>query len=219
LDSGINNEYLIHERYNAIDNSNITEDKFNHGTKVFEIIRKMTPKKQEVKYYDIQVLNDHGLGTVENVCKGIKKAIEFDVDIISMSLGFTKHNADLYDCVKRATDSNIVVVAASGDTLSDDTDYPAKYDEVLSVAAVDENNNLFSFSSTGKIDFTAPGVDIKTRDNKNKRTKESGSSFAVATFVGIMTSYFTEDGFDINEINYEFGKNSGNLKKIVYNSN
>src|SRR3954447_3340346 len=171
LDSGINENDLIYKKYNTFTDTEETKDLFNHGTKVFNIIRNVAPKNQEMQYYDIQVLNDQGLGSVENVCKGIDKAIEFNVDIISMSLGFNDDNELLYNCVNKAIDKNITVVAASGDTLSTDTDYPAKYEKVLSIAAVDKDNDLFSFSSTGKIDFVAPGVDIETLDNEGKKVK------------------------------------------------
>lgn len=218
LDSGINEEKLIYKRYNTFTKNEETEDKFNHGTKIFNVIYNTAPKKQQAMYYDIQVLNEQGLGTVENVCEGIEKSIEFDVDIITMSLGFNEHNEHLYNCVKKAIDKNIIVVAASGDTLSSDTDYPAKYKEVLSIAAVDSSNNLFSFSSTGKIDFVAPGVNIQTINNKNEKVEESGSSIATASFVGVLMSYFTEDNFSQKKFIYETYEKSGeNFKKLVYN--
>lgn len=219
LDSGINEEKFIYKRYNTFTKNEKTEDKFNHGTKIFNIIHNIAPKNQNAMYYDIQVLNEKGLGTVGNICEGIEKAIEFDVDIITMSLGFNKNYKQLHSCVKKATNKNIIIVAASGDTLSTDTDYPAQYKEVLSVAAIDENDNLFSFSSTGKIDFIAHGVNIQTRDNENKKIKESGSSIATANFVGILMSYFTEDEyFNKNELNYSLIEISDeNYKKLNYN--
>lgn len=218
LDSGINEKELIHKRYNTFTNNEETEDQFNHGTKVFNVIRDAAPKDQQATYYDIQVLNEQGLGTVENVCEGIEKAIEFEVDIISMSLGFNEHNDQLYNCVKKAIDKNIIVAAASGDTLSTKTDYPAKYEEVLSIAAVDNDNSLFSFSSTGKIDFVASGVDVQTMNNKYEKVKESGSSIATANFVGVLMSYFTEDNSGKNELIYKsFTINDGIFRKLLYN--
>ena len=218
LDSGINKDDFIYKKYNTFTDTDETKDVFNHGTKIFNIIRNVAPKNQEVQYYDIQVLNDKGLGSVENVCKGIDKAMEFQVDIISMSLGFNDDHEVLYDCVNKAVDKNIMVVAASGDTLSNDTDYPAKYDEILSIAAVDKDHELFSFSSTGKIDFIAPGVEIETLDNEGKKVKESGSSIATAYFVGELMSYFTEDGFRKDSVKFaNIQKNSRILKLLIYN--
>ncbi|MBO1000842.1 S8 family serine peptidase [Bacillus sp. SD075] len=218
LDSGITEDELIHKKYNTFTNTEETNDLFNHGTKIYNIIRNVAPENQKVQYYDIQVLNNKGLGSIENVCNGIDKAIEFNVDIISMSLGFNNDSEILHNCVNRAVDENIIVVAASGDTLSTDTDYPAKYEEILSIAAADSDNNLFSFSSTGKIDFIAPGVDIKTLDNKGNEVKESGSSIAAAYFVGELMSHFTEGELKKNDLKFEIIENNGrNFKRLIYN--
>lgn len=46
LDSGINENKLIYKKYNTCTNTEKMEDKFNHGTKVFNVIHKSAPKKQ-----------------------------------------------------------------------------------------------------------------------------------------------------------------------------
>lgn len=218
LDSGINETEKIYKKFNTITGTEETKDTFNHGTKVYNVILDTAPKNQEVQYFDIQVLDEKGSGTVENICTGIDKAIEYDVDIISMSLGFNADNKILNDCVNRALEKNILVVAASGDTLSDETDYPAKYENVLSIAAIDSENNLFSFSSTGKIDFVAPGVDIETLDNSGKKVSENGSSIAAASFVGVLMSYFVDGKYMEKKLNYSInGKNGINYKELLYN--
>lgn len=223
LDSGINVNNSIYQNYNTFTDSNETNDLFNHGTKIYNTIKKVAPKNQNVKYYDIQVLDKNGLGTVESVCKGIEKSIEYKVDIISMSLGFNKNSKKLHECIKKAAEKNIIIVAASGDTLSSNTDFPANYQEVISVAAIDKSNNLFSFSSTGKIDFVSQGVDFSTKDNEGKTTKESGSSIAAAHFTGLLLSQFTSNNTikhinSIKESNKEDILIEGRiLHKIRYN--
>lgn len=218
LDSGINETEKVYKKFNAIIGTEETKDTFNHGTKVYNVILNTAPKNQEVQYYDIQVLDEKGSGTAENICTGIDKAIEYDVDIISMSLGFNDDNKILNDCVNRALEKNILIAAASGDTLSDETDYPAKYENVLSIAAIDSKNDLFSFSSTGKIDFVAPGVDVETLDNSGKRVSENGSSIAAASFVGVLMSYFEDGKYMGNKLNYSINEKNGiKYKELLYN--
>lgn len=219
LDSGIAQAEGIQKRYDAVNQINQTNDTFNHGTKVFNAIKSSAPTEQHIEYYDIQVLNEEGLGSVESVCRGINQAIEYDVDIITMSLGFNKDDGALRECVERALGENILVVAASGDTLSTDTDYPAKYEGVISVAAIDEDEVLFSFSSTGKIDYVALGVGVETVNNLGEKVVESGSSIATGYFTGILMSYFTEDGTprDPDFKPKEKSIKGGKFQKILYN--
>lgn len=218
LDSGINGNKFIHKKFNTFNNTEETNDVFNHGTKVYNVMLDAAPRNQDVQYYDIQVLDEKGSGTVENICAGIEKAIEYDVNIISMSLGFNNDSETLHQCVNNALEKNIILVAASGDTLSDETDYPAKYDEVLSIAAIDDEKELFSFSSTGKIDFVAPGVEVKTLDNDGEKVKENGSSMAAASFVGVLMSYFVDGQYMEEKINYSiYGKNGINYNELLYN--
>ena len=59
----------------------------------------------------------------------------------------------------------------------------------LSIAAIDKDNSLYSFSSSGKIDFVSEGDDVQTINSLGEAVKESGSSMATANFVGILMSY------------------------------
>lgn len=217
LDSGINDPGNIEKSYNTFTKSSDTNDEFNHGTKIFNVIKKYSPKNQKSTFYDIQVLNKNGQGTANNICLGIKKAIDFKADIISMSLGFNNDNSTLKKCVANATSKGIIVIAASGDTLSKKTDYPAKYSNVISVAAVDKKDQLFSFSSTGKIDFVANGVNISTVDSNGEETLESGSSIAVASFLADFLSNY-KSNINIEKIKKEKINIKGRyLEKVRYN--
>ncbi len=198
LDSGINN--LTHLKkniaytFNVEDNNKSTSDLFDHGTKIASTIAdNKIGINPNVSIYDIQVLNSKGQGTVESICKGIDKSIEQRVDIINMSLGFNKDSKLLRKCVNRALDKNIFIVAASGDGSSDSVNYPADYKGVISVSAIDKDDTLYRFSNKGKIDFVAPGVDVKVIDNEGKIDIDSGSSIAAANFTGVLSLYISSN--------------------------
>lgn len=81
-------------------------------------------------------------GTYEWVIQAIDYAIEQKVQIISMSLGGPYNHPGLHAAVKRAISKNILVVCAAGnegDGRHDTTEfsYPAGYNEVISVGAID----------------------------------------------------------------------------------
>ncbi|WP_052059800.1 S8 family peptidase [Lysinibacillus fusiformis] len=228
LDSGINKRHfaknLITKSYNVITNENKTNDEFDHGTKIASIIiDEKIGINTNVEIFDIQVINNKGQTTTNNVCDGISKAIEYEADVINMSLGFNSNNKQLKDCIDKAHKKNIILVASSGDTMSDTSDYPAEYKNVISVAAIDKNKELFGFSSTGKIDFFAPGVDVIAKDNKGNYIKTEGSSIASANFTGVLSIYLNKN-IDKKEIylqdNVEFFNFNGRVINIlVFNKN
>jgi serine protease len=81
-------------------------------------------------------------------------------DIINLSLGgggFSTVEQDLY---KTISESGVIVVAASGNESTNQKTYPAAYDGVISVSAVDFSSNLAYYSNFGEtIDLAAPGGD------------------------------------------------------------
>lgn len=81
-------------------------------------------------------------------------------DIINLSLGgapFSQASQNLYNQVRAA---GVMVVAAAGNQASSAPTYPAAYQGVISVSAVDVQRRLTSYSNTGStIDVAAPGGD------------------------------------------------------------
>ncbi|BBP87557.1 hypothetical protein BsIDN1_11750 [Bacillus safensis] len=114
--------------------------------------------------------------------KGIKWCIEQKVDIINISFGFGKDYDELRNVIKIALDNNITITAASGNTLGLTVEYPAKYEGVLSISSLNEKLKIDPISAKGKIDFSAPGVNIKTTDIHGGYTKVKGTSFLQLRF-------------------------------------
>ncbi len=79
-------------------------------------------------------------------------------DIINLSLGggpFSQSSQELYQRVRAA---GVSMVASAGNEASSLPSYPAAYDGVISVAAVDAQRQRTSYSNTGSsIDVAAPG--------------------------------------------------------------
>ncbi|WP_242264208.1 S8 family serine peptidase [Bacillus cereus group sp. BfR-BA-01400] len=51
-----------------------------------------------------------------------------------------------------------MVVAASGNTYGLGVDYPAKYENIISISSVNKEFKRASSSAKGKIDFAAPHI-------------------------------------------------------------
>lgn len=192
VDSGINqNEelgYKIVKSFNAINDSSVTLDEYNHGTPVAGIVAGNTlGVNPNVQLYDVQFIEKDGNGKLEHLINGIEWAIEEDVDIINLSFGFQKTSTELEEAIKKANKSNILVVAAAGNTFGFDVDYPAQYTEVFSIGSVNEDLSKSYFSGEGKIDFVTYGTDIKSITNKEKIDVFDGTSFSAAKFTGMVS--------------------------------
>ena len=69
---------------------------------------------------------------------------------MNISFGVQSDNPKLKEAIDEALDKEIIIVAASGNTLGLSVDYPAKYENVISVSAIKENLKRSGVSAKGK---------------------------------------------------------------------
>ncbi|EFV72303.1 thermitase [Bacillus sp. BT1B_CT2] len=193
LDSGINKSHkefnnITFYEFNAIAPSKSVKDEYGHGTAIAGIIaaggEEIKGISQNATLYDVKVLDSSGKGKVKDVVRGINWCIEQKVDIINISFGFEKDHDELRNAINNALHNNIIITAASGNTLGLTVEYPAKYRGVLSISSFDEKLKIDPVSAKGKIDFSAPGVNIKSIDKDGSYIKVGGTSFATAFATG-----------------------------------
>ena len=101
-----------------------------------------------------------GAFLASDVVEGILYAADHGAKIINMSLAFPVAIQSLEDAVNYAYGLGVTLVAASGNE-SGPVLYPAKYPNVIAVAATACNNAQATYSNFGpEIDIAAPGGDI-----------------------------------------------------------
>ncbi|MFJ7726655.1 S8 family peptidase [Neobacillus sp. NPDC097160] len=146
----------------------------------------------EANLFIIKVLDKHGSGQYEWIINGIYYAIEQKVDIISMSLGGSEDVPELHEAIKKAVANGILVVCAAGNEgdgrdSTEELSYPAAYNEVISVGAIDLNRRISDFSNSNKeVDVVAPGENIVSTFLNGKYAKLSGTSMATPHVSGAL---------------------------------
>ncbi|WP_020528537.1 S8 family serine peptidase [Flexithrix dorotheae] len=135
--------------------------------------------------------------SVYNAYAGVAFMIAQKVDVMNLSFGGSFRSEILQDLFDLAVlEEDIVVVAAAGNSGDLSLEYPAAYEHVISVAALDKDNKKASFSTSGTtIDLAAPGVGIFTTDFDGKFTTTNGTSFSspiVAGAAGLIRAHFPD---------------------------
>jgi subtilisin family serine protease len=97
-----------------------------------------------------KVCDANGDCPVSWVAQGIDWAVGQDAGIISMSLGSVFHASVLQQAMKRAWQEGVLLVASAGNSDCGLVDFPAAYDEVVAVAALQNTAPLVT-SAAGRV--------------------------------------------------------------------
>lgn len=82
-------------------------------------------------------------------------------DVVSMSLGGSFKSRTENKAFDQAAGRGVLSIAAAGNDGNTRKSYPASYDSVVSVAAIDANENIASFSQQNdQVEIAAPGVAV-----------------------------------------------------------
>jgi len=121
------------------------------------------------KIMPVRVLGVGG-GTSYDIMQGIRYAAGLSndsgttpaqsADILSMSLGGSGYSASTQALINEVRVAGKIIIAAAGNDNTSNLFYPASYDSVVSVSAVNINGTKASYSNYGTaIDIAAPGGD------------------------------------------------------------
>ncbi|MFC1686278.1 S8 family serine peptidase [Nanoarchaeota archaeon] len=218
IDSGVYADNVLFEGRIFSQESFVNEsvgDENGHGSHVAGTVVKVAP---DVKIIDAKVLDRRGKGDTVSIVGGIFWSIEQGADVISISLGTTR-GADLLvnSALQQAIDQGIIVVVAGGNCRDECPDAncgsfrgvtaPGSFEKVITVGAVDGNNEVACFSSEqdfgsySKPEVYAPGVGIVSVLLGGEGSM-SGTSMATPHVSGVAALLLEKD----NSLNHNSAK-------------
>jgi minor extracellular protease Epr len=166
---------------------NLYSDDHGHGTHIAGIIAASAHSgvgtiggAPEADIVAVKVLDYQGKGYLSNLINGLQWVYNRkQIRLVNMSLGFSTDSPPLKTAIKKLFDQGTIMVASAGNSCSDDpgqdeggedagetcdapqtTDikYPAHYQWVIAVTAIDINYQITDYSLVGsKVDMTASG--------------------------------------------------------------
>lgn len=190
--------------FNASDNASDPMDDNGHGTHCAGIVGAegendlgIVGVNWTVKIMPLKFMNAGGFGSTKDAIEAINYVIDrkkagVNVRIISASWGSTQKSRALETAIRKAGENGIVFIAAAGNASTDNDrrpHYPSSYDlpNVISVAALDRNDRLATFSNFGakSVAVAAPGVDILSTWLNDEYEEKSGTSMATPVVSGV----------------------------------
>jgi len=170
---------------------------FEHGTAVASIIvgdsKAVHPLLAGARLYAASVFFADGAGHPAAATASLVAALEWlaanGVRTINMSLAGPP-NRVLEGAVKETVARGAVVVAAVGNNGPvGEPLYPAAYESVVGVTAVDAANRIYRYANRGRqVTFAAPGVRIKVARSVGGYGVDSGTSLAAPYAAAIIAS-------------------------------
>ena len=138
--------------------------------------------------------------TAESLTHAINWMMEKQVPVINMSLAGPQNELLRLGVIKAQKKGHIIVAAVGNDGPAAPAAYPAAYEQVIAVTAIDYQGRIYRRANRGAhLDFSALGVSVRAALPGKKYKNYSGTSFA-SPIVAALTAITLEQSEDENYI-------------------
>ena len=147
-------------------------------------------------------LDSSGSGWSDDLANSIIHAVDQGAKVLSNSWGSYGASSLIQDAVQYAQDHGVLVLAAAGNSGSNERHYPAAFDEVVAVTATDSSDLPASFTNYGEwVEVSAPGVEIYSTVWDDSYTNMSGTSMSTPHAAGVAALIWSQyPEMSLNEV-------------------
>lgn len=135
----------------------------------------------------VKIFNNSGnWTTASNLITAIQSCKDAGAKVVNMSLGGGSSNQTENTAMTNFYNGGMLLVAAAGNDGNTSFSYPASYNAVVSVAAVNSSASLASFSQrNSQVELAGPGVSVNSTWNNGGYNSISGTSMASPHVAGV----------------------------------
>ncbi|GIU44369.1 peptidase S8 [Shewanella sairae] len=170
---------------------------------------------QNANIHVIKVFNASGWGYSSSLISAVDTCVNNGANVVTMSLGGASSSNSERNTLAAHESNGVLLIAAAGNDGNSTHSYPASYDSVMSVAAVDSNRDHAAFSQyTDQVEISGPGEAILSTVTRGEgrladiniagqsyfdkgivphnRYVQSGTSHVSSPFIGTATGTLAE---------------------------
>lgn len=172
------------------DRDGVPFDEHGHGTSVGSVVSSKSSYHgdplglaYESRLMALRAFDATGNAEEDDVAAALLYAAMHGAHVVNMSFGDGVDSPLLRAAVNAAASMGCILVASAGNTGTTSRQFPASYDDVIAVAATNDQDRRAPFSSTGSmVQISAPGQGIAVARAGGGYRTVNGTSFA-APFV------------------------------------
>ncbi len=153
--------------YDFVNNDSLPFDDNGHGTHVSGTIAAINNTIGVIgvapgaALYGVKVLDSQGRGSFSAFAQGLQWAVDNGIKLVNFSAGSSVDSFTMHLACDAAYQAGVSIIAAAGNDGTGSVSFPAAYDSVLSVGAIDFFNQRATFSNYGAaLDVVAPGIGV-----------------------------------------------------------
>ncbi len=170
MDSGLLSGYednpFVQSAYDAVSPGAAIGDELGHGTQMTLIaagavnpMGAAADASTGSPVVAIRAFDDNGFTSTFTLMRGIDHAIQKGAKVLSLSWGTETPSGLLASAVGYAAERGLILVAAAGNAPTGNPVYPAAYDNVIGVGALDPKGDAWEHSNFGDfVAVSAPGM-------------------------------------------------------------
>lgn len=177
--------------WDFVQNDAVPRDTVGHGTHVASVIAAKGNNGIGIAGYcwgcrimPVRITGD-GKATGPQMAEGVYWAVDHGARIITIGLNSGDQDFDEQAAMRYARERGVLVIASAGNTGTEQLRYPASYPDVLPVAATNDSDLLYFWSTHGSwVPLAAPGCQLVIDPSVGPGTL-CGTSFTPAVVAGI----------------------------------